>query len=69
MDKIEAIDNLKFILWLFLLMGFLAIFSGLYYYGKSNNLQESIESIFNIVFGLTILYLSHKIQSSIKILK
>ncbi len=66
MKKKEAINNLKFIVWLFLILGLMAVFSAVYYIGKTDNI---LESIFNFIFGLCMFYLSYKIQSSAKSLE
>jgi len=48
MKKRKAIKNLKFLSWLFLIVGIMAIFSTIYYLGKT----DISDSIFNFIFGI-----------------
>ena len=63
MKKDEAIKNLKIMAWLFLIVGIMAMFSAVYYLGETNNI---LDSIFDLVFGLCMLYFSYLIWSSAK---
>ena len=65
MEKKDAIKNLKFLSWLFLIVGIIAIFSTIYYLGKI----DISDSIFNFIFGGCMLAFSYIIHSSIKSLK
>lgn len=62
MNKKEAIRNIKITGWLFVIIGIIALLSVVYYWGE----KEIIDSIFDFLFGICMLYFSYLILSSAK---
>lgn len=63
MNKKEAIKNLKITGLLLITVGIIALLSVLYYYGKVDNITDSI---FNLLFSIAMLYFGFLVLSSIK---
>lgn len=64
MNKKEAIDDLKLTGWFFRIIGIMSLISVILYWGE----KVTIDSIFDFLFGAGMIYFSHLILSSVRVL-